>query len=249
MYSALRTTKVSPPQQQQKEVLRPRLLAMLDQAIERPVTLICAGPGSGKTVLVNQWARARSHGVVWVSLDPEDDREARFWTLVQYALQHNGLLENGSAADPGRSLVEGAIEELAEASSRADDLLILVLDDVHQVSDPDVIATLDAVLRHPPPKLRVIMTALSDPNIPLHRYRIQGYLSEVRAAELAMSTPEIEQLLALHGLSLTPSEARHPGRENRGMGRGRAPLGDAHGGKPRTRAVRHRLRHGPGQHR
>jgi LuxR family transcriptional regulator, maltose regulon positive regulatory protein len=89
MYSALRAAKVSPPQSQLKEVKRPRLLAMLDRAIERPVTLICAGPGSGKTVLVNQWARARSHGVVWVSLDPEDDREARFWTLVQYALQHH----------------------------------------------------------------------------------------------------------------------------------------------------------------
>ena len=50
------------------------------------------------------------------------------------------------------------------------------------------------------------MTALSDPTLPLHRYRIQGYLSEIRAADLAMTVPEIEQLLALHGLSLTPSE-------------------------------------------
>jgi LuxR family maltose regulon positive regulatory protein len=198
--------KVSPPQLPLKQVQRPRLLTRLDEAIERPVTLICDGPGSGKTVLVNQWARARPHRVVWVSLDPEDDREARFWTLVQSALQHHGLLGDASAADPGLSLAEGAIDELAEASSRADDLLILVLDDVHHLSDPDVIGSLDAVLRHPPPNLRVIMTALSDPTLPLHRYRIQGYLSEIRAADLAMTVPEIEQLLALHGLSLTPSE-------------------------------------------
>lgn len=206
MYSALRAAKVSPPQVQLKEVQRPRLLAMLDRAIERPVTVICAGPGSGKTVLVNQWARARSHDVVWVSLDPGDDREARFWTLVQYALKHHGVLGDPFAADPGRSLAEGAIVGLAEASSRVDDLLILVLDDVHHLGDPEVIGSLDAVLRYPPPNLRVIMTAVRDPTIPLHRYRIQGYLSEIRAAELAMSTPEIEQLLGLHGLSLTPSE-------------------------------------------
>ena len=138
--------------------------------------------------------------------EAEDDREARFWTLVQYALQHHGLLEDAYAAYPGLSLAEGAIDDLAEASSRADDLLILVLDDVHQLSDPDVIGSLDAVLRHPPPNLRVIMTALSDPTLPLHRYRIQGYLSEIRAADLAMTVPEIEELLALHGLTLTPSE-------------------------------------------
>ena len=96
MYSALRTLKVAPPQLQLKEVQRPRLLEMLDRAVERPVTLICAGPGSGKTVLVNQWTRARPHGVIWVSLDAEDDREARFWTLVQHALHHNGLIATAS---------------------------------------------------------------------------------------------------------------------------------------------------------
>ena len=213
MYSALRAVKVAAPRMQQKEIQRPRLLAMLDRAVERPVTLIGAGPGSGKTVLVNQWARSRSHGVVWVSLDPEDDREARFWTLVQFALQQHGLVaespppESGlSAPDAGQSVAERAVDQLAEAASRTDGLLILVLDDVHVLSDPEVVGSLDAVLRHPPPNLRVIMTALSDPVLPLHRYRIQGYLSEIRATELAMTTPEIAQLLATHEISLSPQE-------------------------------------------
>ena len=202
MHSALRAVKVTPPQLPLRVVTRPRLLAMLDRAIERPVTLISAGPGSGKTVLVNEWARARTHRVVWVSLDPEDDREERFWTLVQYALQHHGLLASVPGADTGRSMVERAIDELADAASLDDDPLILVLDDVHVLSDADVIGSLDAVLKHPPPQLRVIMTALSDPVIPLHRYRIQGNLSEIRAAELAMSLPEVEQLLTAHHIHL-----------------------------------------------
>ena len=42
--------------------------------------------------------------------------------------------------------------------SEADDVLVLVLDNVHILSDPEVIASLDAVLRHPPPNLRVVMT-------------------------------------------------------------------------------------------
>src|SRR4051794_41050575 len=138
MYSAAQGLKLVPPRLQLKEVQRLRLLDMLDRAIERPVTLISAGPGSGKNVLVNQWGRSRSHAVVWMSLDQGDDREARSGTLVQYALQHHGLTADRSATDPGRSLAEHATDELADAANRADDCLVLVLDDVRVLSDPEV---------------------------------------------------------------------------------------------------------------
>src|SRR4051794_2883609 len=205
MYSAHRSLKVTAPQLPVKVVSRPRLLDVLDQAVERPITLISAGPGSGKTVLVDQWTRERARGVVWVSLDAEDDREERFWTLIPYALQHHALLAERPGADTGRSITERAIDELAEAASREHEPMVLVLDDVHLLSDADVVGSLDAMLRHPPPQLRLIMTALSDPVLPLHRYRIQGKLSEIRAGELAMSMPEVEQLLAAHQIHL-PTE-------------------------------------------
>jgi LuxR family maltose regulon positive regulatory protein len=202
MYSAHRSLKVTPPQLPVKVVSRPRLLEMLDRAVERPITLISAGPGSGKTVLVDQWTRERARRVVWVSLDAEDDREERFWNLIHYALQHQDLLAERPGADTGRSITERAIDELAEAASRERDPMVLVLDDVHLLNDADVVGSLDAMLRHPPPQLRLIMTALSDPVLPLHRYRIQGKLSEIRAGELAMSMPEVEQLLAAHQINL-----------------------------------------------
>ena len=203
---ALGQVKVVPPQLRVREVERPRLLAMLDRAIERPVTVICAGPGSGKTVLVSQWIRARSHRVVWLSLDPGDDRDSRFWTLVQFALQQHVPVADAVSPDPGWSLAEHAADQLAEAAGEADDVLVLVLDNVHFLSDPEVIASLDAVLRHPPPNLRVVMTARSDPIMPLHRYRLQGNLSEIRAAELAMTMPEVGQLLAVHDIRLSAEQ-------------------------------------------
>ena len=123
------------------------------------------------------------------------------------------------------------------------------LDNVHHLSDPEVIGSLDAVLRHPPPNLRVVMTALSDPIIPLHRYRMQGNLSEIRAAELAMTDPEVEQLFAAHDIQPVSSQVDVLAKRTEGWVARVAPLGDADGGKPGPGAAGHGLRDGSGQHR
>ena len=40
-----------------RHVSRPRLLAALDRAADAPITLLCAGPGAGKTVLLAEWVK------------------------------------------------------------------------------------------------------------------------------------------------------------------------------------------------
>ena len=66
-----------------KHLPRPRLVAALESAVEgNPLTLICAGPASGKTVLLTEWSRSKPRRLVWVSLDPADNSPAAFWTLV-----------------------------------------------------------------------------------------------------------------------------------------------------------------------
>src|SRR4051812_42674423 len=47
------------PVLRQPLVRRRRLTEMLDAGVRRPVTLVCAGPGWGKSTLVASWAEAR----------------------------------------------------------------------------------------------------------------------------------------------------------------------------------------------
>jgi LuxR family transcriptional regulator, maltose regulon positive regulatory protein len=62
-------------------VSRPRLLTALDEADEAALTLVAAGPGAGKTVLLSDWARRRPGPVAWLALTREDDDPRRFWRL------------------------------------------------------------------------------------------------------------------------------------------------------------------------
>ena len=52
------------------------------------------------------------------------------------------------------------------------------------------------------------MTARSDPLVPLHRYRLAGQMWEMRAADLAMTETETEELLAAHGVALAAADLR-----------------------------------------
>src|SRR5262245_22339757 len=51
---------------------RPRLIARLAEGLERPLTLVCAPAGYGKTTLLRQWLDACTYPAAWLSLDALD---------------------------------------------------------------------------------------------------------------------------------------------------------------------------------
>ena len=83
---------------------------------------------------------------------------------------------------------------------------MLVLDDLHQVTDRAVLARLAALLRRPPPALRLVLITRVDPHLSLARLRLAGQLGEVRADDLAFTPAEAADLFAQSGLVLTPTE-------------------------------------------
>ena len=51
---------------------------------------------------------------------------------------------------------------------------MVVLDDLHEVSSPGVLADLRFLVRHAPPQLRLVLASRVDPHLPLHRLRVAG---------------------------------------------------------------------------
>ncbi len=75
-------TKVTAPPLRPQGVARPRLMARLNDAFAKPLTLISAPAGSGKTTLVSQWLSGMTHDGLpkpaWLSLDRDDNDPTRF---------------------------------------------------------------------------------------------------------------------------------------------------------------------------
>ncbi|BCL13228.1 LuxR C-terminal-related transcriptional regulator [Micromonospora sagamiensis] len=187
----LLASRLTAPPSPEPVVLRPRLLRRLDSGTDGPVTLVRAPAGWGKTTLLAAWARAAGAVPAWVSVET-GDTAARLWSYLAAALD---------AAD----LPADRPDHLAAALAGRDRPVVLILDDLHRVTEPAALAGLEFLLRHAGQRLRLLVAARSDPALPLHRWRLRGELTEIDADELAFTTDEVADLLATHGVVVPPA--------------------------------------------
>ena len=79
----LLTTKLAIPATYLKRIIpRERLHERLDVGAQRPLTLVVAPAGFGKTTLIGEWAGKREKRVAWVSLDQSDNVLERFGVIL-----------------------------------------------------------------------------------------------------------------------------------------------------------------------
>ncbi len=202
MASALRDSRTTVPQLPPRHVSRPRLLAALDDAASSPLTLLSAGPGAGKTVLLTDWVRRGDGRVAWLNPTAADAEPRRFWHLLMSALREYGGAERGLPVSmPGGAAVD-LVQMLFSTVSESVAQLVVIIDDAHVLTHPEILEGLDSLIRGWQPGLRLVLAARSDPLLPLHRYRLAGQMRELRAADLAMTPAEIREVLAVHGVTL-----------------------------------------------
>jgi LuxR family maltose regulon positive regulatory protein len=204
-------TKLYIPRLATELLARPHLMQRLDDAINRPLVLITAPAGWGKTTLVANWAREAGLAVGWVSLDEGDNDLSRFWLHLIAALQHirQGIGEVAlswfymPAAPPVESRLAMLINDLALAG----ETFILVIDDVHYIHSPAIHDSLTFFIERLPPNVRLIMTSRTNPFLPLARWRAGRQLVEFDSHDLRFSPAEcMEFLHKAMGLDLTPAQ-------------------------------------------
>ncbi len=187
-------------------VPRPRLQERIDEGTAGPLTVVTGPPGAGKTMAVASWAAARPSPVAWITLDHYDSNPKVFWATVVAALRNAGVTLRRVSAAPARTAAADHVFLLRLASELAaqDPPVALVLDDLHLVAAPGLMEGLQYLLRNARPGLRLVICSRTDPLLPLHRYRLAGELTEIRASELAFSVPEARLLMAQHDITLPP---------------------------------------------
>jgi LuxR family transcriptional regulator, maltose regulon positive regulatory protein len=187
------------------------LLAALDRAATRKVTIISAPAGSGKTSLLRAWAdrQGERHRLATLQVSRDEQDAQQFWLALLDAVRH-------ASATPGRAvppaatpdfnapaMVDRVLSELADA--RGD--ITLVIDDLHELNSPEALAQLTRLLTNLPPHVHAMLTTRHDLRLGLHQLRLAGELAEIRAADLRFTERETRMLLDASGIELSASGA------------------------------------------
>lgn len=206
MLTPLLTTKLFIPPARPNRVLRPRLIEQLK--ILRPLTLISAPAGFGKTTLLSNWIPQSQHCVTWLSLDEDDNDPIRFWVYVIAALQklRANLGEDALTLlqSPQPPPITGILSALINDISSFPEDFSIVLDDYHLIRARSIHETLTFLLDHLPPQMHVLLATRADPALPVARLRAGNQLAELRARELRFTLDEAAVFLnEVMGLQLT----------------------------------------------
>ncbi len=198
--------KLRPPQLSFPVLARPRLTTLIEQAARHRVTVISGPAGAGKTVACASWAAdGAAHGrVVRLTLDA-GDRHDGFWAYLGA-----GLNRIRPASPALRALADISPEEfplrLVEAAQAFTEPVVLVLDDSHELTDPGALAGLDALIRHAPPALRLVLAGRRPPALQLARLRVAGELADINGADLACTAAEADAYFAMLGIKVGEAE-------------------------------------------
>jgi len=211
-------TKLLPPRPASALLSRPRLTARLQANLSRPITLVAAPAGSGKTTLVADFVRAHARQFVWYQLDHTDADPPVFLEYLARGIRQ----AVPSFGDVTLSYLRQSADEIARQPDRAvgvllnevleevSQQLVIVLDDYHHLGrDTAVHAVLDRLISYLPDVMHVIVVSRDVPPLALSRLRSQASLAIIGRQELLFTDEETRELFRrVFDLELRPEQLK-----------------------------------------
>ena len=194
-------TKLHKPPVVTDHLHRQHLLDRLNRHRQRPLTLISAPAGYGKSMLVSCWLETCGIPGGWISLD-ESDNDLRAFTAYFIAAVERFF--PGACRNTQIMINSPNLPQLTELSStllneldRIEQPYIMVLDDYHLIKETMVHDFLTELLKHPPKSLHLVLIGRQDPPLPISTLRAKNLVTEVRTKDLCLNQLETSELLRL----------------------------------------------------
>jgi ATP/maltotriose-dependent transcriptional regulator MalT/DNA-binding SARP family transcriptional activator len=198
-------TRLTPPAQQSRLLLRQRIDTLLTNAENFPLTIIVAPAGSGKTTALASLIERKNWIVAWCRMSNADSPlslvrhiAAAFREIVPDIVQQTQAAID-QATEPVHTYLDMLFGDLARILDRD---AILILDDYHYADRrPDLRELIEYVISVQPGHLRLVLSTREEPllsSLPVSRARSE--VLQLQQSDLAFTVEEAYALLDLHDL-------------------------------------------------
>jgi LuxR family maltose regulon positive regulatory protein len=191
-------SKLRRPLMRPGTVRRSLLIERLAWGDPRPIVSVVAPPGYGKTTLLSQWAERNGQAFAWVSVDEGDNDPKVLLTYVAEALDAVEPIDDrvfDALASPVSSVPGSVVPRLGAAFSSMTSPVVLVLDDVHVLHNPECRAALSVLTDHVPAGSRLVLAGRAEPPLRVARLRAEGRILEIGLEDLSLTSVEASWLL------------------------------------------------------
>lgn len=187
---------------------RPRLLKRLNNSLaSRNLTIVNGRAGTGKTMLVTDFAQHCDRHIAWYKVDASDINPQIFFHYLISSVKQSrpdffkewerDRLAETNRADLNR-MAESFVYELAE---RPGEPLLIIIDNLHLVYDADwVVPFFSRLAPLVPPEVHLMIIGRILPPAPLWRMRSKQTLTIIDEIDLNFTEEEALSLFALYGL-------------------------------------------------
>jgi len=193
-------TKLHSPAIVSGMVPRPHLNNYLTARQVRPLIMVSAPAGYGKSILISSWLKSGDWPGVWISLDKNDSDLRQFLMYFLTAIQDifpdscsQSLLMIHAPQLPSISCL---LTSISNELGLIKQPFILVLDDFYRINTLSPVNELiNHLLERPPLPLHLVIISRRDPPLQLVTLRAKEQLTEIRMQELCFSREETQSLL------------------------------------------------------
>lgn len=201
--SPIVSTKLIPPRSTGRLISRERLQEQMLKA-RRQRCIVLQGPaGCGKTSTLIAWRQALlplGFDVAWLTLSADDNELTRFLDYllaslgyVDPSLVHEATQLEGRGIDS--EAVERTVITLVRSIARRGGELVLVLDDLHHLTDVGIHQALQWLIDYAPANLHLVVVSRSAVPLSLARLRSQDQVQTLNLRDLRFTAAESEQFL------------------------------------------------------
>jgi len=179
-------------------VIREKIIEELENGVVKPLSVISAGAGFGKSITVGQWLEQTNYLHTWISLDKELNDFRIFLIYFCAAInkifpetlsETNNLLKS-PILPPGQVLLKCLINEVYDIHQD----FIIVLDDYHLITERKIHEFFEGWLRYPPNNVHLSIITRRDPPIKMDTLRFKGMITQIRTDKLCFNNDEITAL-------------------------------------------------------